>query len=125
MSSVSDESLTKGKQPDSGDDPRAALAAGMSAYMSREMVDRLLDECLSLEKRTWVSCPGCGKRNEVSIPDARATVDAVSSLLTQGYGRPSEQRTPPQIVVNRQVFLQPEDEEPELFEESTNTGQAA
>jgi len=88
-----------------GDDPREALAEGLSRYMTRPQVDALLNEALSLEKQVWFSCPNCKKSAKVSIPDAKATVGAVSELLTQGFGRPAGEKVSTEIVVNRSVAM--------------------
>jgi hypothetical protein len=93
------------KEGSKEDDPRQSLADGLSAFLTRSQIDALLNEALALKKESWINCPACKKRAKVEIPDAKAVVDSVSSLLVQGFGRPSEQRGDTTLVVNRKVEL--------------------
>ena len=85
------------------DDPRAAVRAGLTGYLTEVQVAQLLDQVLSLTKTTHVSCPSCKKRNEVTIPDARAVSSSLTELLVAGFGRPGEQRRDQEVVVRRTV----------------------
>lgn len=115
MSSRSEQKFDSPLAVEGEDDPRAALAAGLSEYLTRPQIDALLNEALALRKQvdTEFSCRSCGQkqRRKVEISDAKAVVSAVSDLLTQGYGRPDSRPGGQSVVVNRVVQLVSEQEE--------------
>ena len=90
-------------------DVRADLAEALRDRLSPDQLDRLINEVLSMEKNAWAefNCKDCGKRQRqlARIPDHKGVTQALTELLNQGFGRPTEQKTETEIVVNRQVFL--------------------
>ena len=94
------------------DDPRASLAEGLSSHLTRGQISALIDSVLALEKEAWLNCPACKKRSKVSIPDAKAAVDSLGTLLVQGFGRPGERKQDTKIVVNRRIEYICEDGHP-------------
>lgn len=83
-------------------DPRTAIAEMLSEYLTPEQCERLKDEILALHKRVHIKfeCPYCGrsKSDYVEIPDAKAVVDSLTTLITQGFGRPGEAKDEREMV---------------------------
>jgi hypothetical protein len=52
----------------------------------------LLDS-LNAERDAYVICPHCRKRHRVVVRDFNARVNAVKTLLEQGFGKPQSQRS--------------------------------
>lgn len=48
-------------------------------------------DALEAEKSTWVSCPHCRRKSEVSVPDWHARGKMIELMLTQGFGRPKQE----------------------------------
>ena len=84
--------------------PRDRVAQGLAGYRSPELLEKLLGEVMALEKVAWGSCK-CGKRVQISVPDARAVTSSLVDLLKEGYGTPNARDTDRSIVVNRTVIV--------------------
>jgi len=76
-------------------EPREQLAHALSEWLTPEQLSKLVDEVLSIEKRTSVEfvCKKCShlQRQYGSVADAKAVSQALTELLTQAYGRPGEE----------------------------------
>lgn len=69
---------------------RAQLAAdSLDEY---ETIREALLDSLKAEKDAYVSCPSCKKRHPVVVPDWNGRINAVTTLLEQGFGKPQENR---------------------------------
>ena len=90
-------------------DVRGDLAEALQGRLSPEQLNTLINEVLSIEKNAWAefNCKDCGKRQrqQARLSDARSVTQALTELLNQGFGRPTEQKTETEIIVNRKVFL--------------------
>ena len=90
-------------------DVRNDLAVALQDRLSPEQLNTFINEVLAIEKNAWAefNCKDCGKRQrqQARLSDARSVTQALTELLNQGFGRPTEQKTETEIVVNRQVFL--------------------
>jgi hypothetical protein len=73
-------------------DVRAQLAA--DSLVEYETIRAALLDALKAQRDSYVSCPNCNKRHVVTLPDWNSRVNAVKTLLEQGFGRPQEHRTP-------------------------------
>jgi hypothetical protein len=73
-------------------DVRAQLAA--DSLEEYETIRAALLDALKAERDSYVACPNCKKRHVVTLPDWNSRVNAVKTLLEQGFGRPQEHRTP-------------------------------
>ena len=102
---MSVEDVTPGEPEAALEGPRQSLAEGLTHYLTPAQITALLDEALALKKQARAWCPGCKKAVQVEIADAKAVVDSVSTLLTQGFGRPSGRQHEAEIIVNREVIL--------------------
>lgn len=75
-------------------DPRDELGKKLSSYMTPEQVAKLIDEILAIEKRASAefSCKKCGQRQMqwTRISDAKSVTLALTDLMNQAFGRPSE-----------------------------------
>ena len=73
----------------------AQLAASNLDALQRS----LLDAALSATTTRWatVTCGDCGARSrvELPVPDTRARLQAIETLLAQGLGRPGQADEPP------------------------------
>jgi hypothetical protein len=71
--------------------PALALAAAEEVETIRRV---LLEAATSTTRETWATCtcPECGKgfRQEISVPDHGARIQAVETLLREGLGRVGE-----------------------------------
>lgn len=68
--------------------PRVLLAEVLRSDATREKIERLVDEALSLNTLAWGFCPKCKQRVQVEIPDTKKRVDAVAALFAEAYGKP-------------------------------------
>lgn len=66
---------------------RAALRGGLLTSETAEAIVDLILEALRATKSVYASCPSCGKRHPVSLPDLGSRVNAASQLLEQLEGR--------------------------------------
>lgn len=75
-------------------EPRQAIAEALSSHLTPEQITLLIDEVLAINKRVSAefTCKECNKRQMqwTEVTDAKAVVSALTDLLAQGYGRPSE-----------------------------------
>lgn len=98
---------------DERDGTRAAIATALDGYLTPEQIKTLIDEVLEIRKKPWAefACKKCGarQRQQVEVPDARAVTSALTELLNQSFGRPTEVKTEQSIVVNREVFVVADD----------------
>ncbi len=47
-------------------------------------------DALGATKDFYATCPKCGKKHPVPIPDAGARARVIETILTQSYGRPGQ-----------------------------------
>jgi hypothetical protein len=63
--------------------------------MTPEQITKLIDEILAIEKRASAefACKKCGQRQMqwTKISDAKSVTLALTDLMNQAFGRPSEQ----------------------------------
>lgn len=71
-------------------DLRDDLREGLEGKLSPEVINKLLDEVLSIKKQARGWCPTCKKAVQVEISDPKAVVAATTELLNQTMGRPKE-----------------------------------
>ena len=88
-------------------DPRSAIANALSAFLTEEQTNRLVNEVLAIEKRASVevTCKHCGRHQKVwaDVPDARAVAGALTDLANQAFGRPSESEKGEQTIIFRRL----------------------
>jgi hypothetical protein len=87
-------------------EPRDELAKKLSSYMTPEQITKLIDEILAIEKRASAEfhCKKCGQRQMqwTKISDAKSVTLALTDLMNQAFGRPSEQNdTVEPVIFNR------------------------
>jgi hypothetical protein len=93
---------------------RKALKDGLLTPEVAEAARALLLEALNATKDMYVSCPGCGKRVPVQVPDLGTRVKAVQALLDQIEGKVAA--APPQKPrASGQKFEEMSDEELEAL----------
>lgn len=96
------------------DGTRAEIAKALEGRMAPEQMAVLIDEVLAIKKKAWseFNCKKCNARQKqlTEIPDASAVTLALTKLLDQAFGRPTETKTEQQIVVNREVFVVADDD---------------
>ena len=85
------------------DSARDAIGEALAGKLDEEQLRLLMDEVLKINKmgRGW--CGECKKQVMVEIPDARAVTSALTDLMTQSWGRPTEQKQDTEIIVNRTI----------------------
>lgn len=97
------------------DDVRGSIAEALEGRLTAEQIAFLIDEVLATTKQPWAefACKKCGarQRQQAVIPDAPAVTRALTELMNQSWGRPTDARHETEIVVNRQVFLVAEDDD--------------
>jgi hypothetical protein len=75
--------------------PALALTAAEEVETIRRV---LLEAATNTTRESWAtcSCPECGKsfRQEISVPDHRARIKAIETLLREGLGRVGEAEIP-------------------------------
>jgi hypothetical protein len=94
-------------------EPRDELAKKLSAYMTPEQIAKLIDEILAITKRVSAefNCKKCGQRQMrwTDVADAKAVASALSDLMNQAFGRPSETNdTVEPVVFKRLTRLEPQ-----------------
>jgi hypothetical protein len=71
-------------------DPRSAIAKALSAFLTEEQTNHLINEVLAIEKRVSVefACKSCGRRQAqwAMVPDAKAVAGAISDMANQAFG---------------------------------------
>jgi hypothetical protein len=91
-------------------EPRDELGKKLSSYMTPEQISKLIDEILAIEKRSSAefTCKHCGKRQMqwTKISDARSVATALSDLMNQAFGRPSEQNDTVEPVIFQRLTTQ-------------------
>lgn len=99
----------------SNEGTRGEIAKALDGKIDPAKIDFLIDEVLASTKKAWAefSCKKCNarQRQQAEIPDAKAVVSALTELMNQSWGRPTEQRTETEIVVERNVYLVKDDDE--------------
>ena len=91
------------------DSPREEIGKALEGKLTPEQLAYLLDEVLAIRKGARGWCPDCKKHVQVEIPDAKAVTSALGDLMTQSWGRPTEQKVDQSIVVNREVIVVADD----------------
>lgn len=75
-------------------DPREQIAQALAGFLTPEQTKMLVDEVLAVTKkgRAQFNCKKCGQLQIqfAEIPDARAVTSAITELMNQSYGRPTE-----------------------------------
>lgn len=97
-------------------DTRDEIGKALEGALAPDQLKMLLDDVLEIRKKVWgdFECKHCGQRQRqlTEIPDAKAVTDALAKLLDQSWGRPKEQSTERSLVVNREVILVRDDDDP-------------
>ena len=73
-------------------DVRAQLAA--DSLEEYETIRGALLDALKAERETYITCQKCNKRTPALMPDWNSRVNAVKTLLEQGFGRVQEHKAP-------------------------------
>lgn len=98
---------------ENADGTRSEIAKALDGKLTPDQIEFLIDEVLAIRKKAWAefSCKKCSaqQRQLTEIPDARAVTSALTELMNQSWGRPTEQKTEQSIVVNREVFVVADD----------------
>lgn len=102
--------MTELEPEQAGTSAREEIGRALDGKMTPAQVKILINEVLAIKKRMWgeVTCKACGQRQKapVDVPDAKAVASALTSLLDQAWGRPSEVKTQDAgLVVNRNVYV--------------------
>jgi hypothetical protein len=88
-------------------EPRDELARKLESYMTPEQISKLIDEILAITKRVSAefNCKKCGQRQMrwTDVPDAKAVASALSDLMNQAFGRPSETNDTVEPVVFKRL----------------------
>jgi DNA-directed RNA polymerase subunit RPC12/RpoP len=88
-------------------EPRDELGKKLSSYLTPEQISKLIDEVLAIEKRASAEfrCKKCGQRQMIwtKIPDAKSVATALSDLMNQAFGRPSEQNDTVEPVIFKRM----------------------
>lgn len=75
-------------------DPREAIANALQGFLTPEQTQKLVDDVLASTKRgrAFFNCKKCGAQQIqfAEIADAKAVTSAITDLMNQGYGRPTE-----------------------------------
>jgi hypothetical protein len=69
-------------------DARSRIEEVLDGLSDKATLDVRLKEALAVTKQARGWCPNCKKAVQVSIPDSKAVVTAMSELLVQAKGRP-------------------------------------
>lgn len=104
-------------------DVRDELAKSLEGKLTEVQINLLIDEVLAIKKEVWAdfTCKKCGnhQRHRATVPDPRAVTSALTDLMNQSWGRPSDSKVETEIIVNRNVYLVYDDEEPEEVDVET------
>jgi hypothetical protein len=91
-------------------DTRSQIGDALAGKLTPDQLDYLMNEVLAITKRPWgeFNCKNCGQRQkqQVDIPDAKAVTGALTDLLNQAWGRPSEDKVDAEgiVFVRKVVF---------------------
>jgi hypothetical protein len=72
-----------------------------------EALESFFRQALNADKSVHTSCPHCGKRFRVDVPDWAARDKIVNTMLTQGFGRPAAETDAGAVVLTviRRIVL--------------------
>jgi hypothetical protein len=84
-------------EPDSQERARPERSGGRpireriadAAEQNYQALEQFFRDALQADKSVHTSCPHCGKRFPVVVPDWAARDKVVNTMLTQGFGRPA------------------------------------
>jgi hypothetical protein len=82
---------------------RAEIARALEGFMRPEHLDKLVEEVLEIKKGARGWCPKCKGAVMVEISDAKGVTGALTDLLNQSFGRPTETKQETEIIVERTV----------------------
>ena len=89
------------------DSARDEIGRALEGKLTPEQLKFLMDEVLAIRKQAHgeFTCKACHQKQKhlVEIPDARAVTSALTDLMTQSWGRPTEQKQDTEIIVNRTI----------------------
>jgi hypothetical protein len=71
-------------------DARAAIERALDSRIDDELLNRLFENVLMIEKTARGFCATCGRTVQVTVPDSKAVVSALTDLLVQAKGRPGQ-----------------------------------
>ena len=71
---------------------------------TREKIQEMVDQALSLQTLTWAFCPNCKKKVQAEIPDLRGRVGVLVELLEQAEGKPAGDEAGVSVVVHRPAW---------------------
>ena len=91
-------------------DPRSEIASALKGKLTEEQVSTLIDSVLAIKKkvRHEFQCNKDCKRKQihyVEIDDTEKVVKALSDLLNQAWGRPTEVKEEAGVQVEYRVIL--------------------
>lgn len=68
---------------------------------TREKVQQLVDQALTINGLVNVYCPQCKKMLKAEMPNVKGRIDALVALLEQAEGKPGQEEAGVSIVVER------------------------
>ncbi len=71
-------------------DTRSQIGDALAGKLTEEQLRLLMDEVLAIKKGARGWCPTCNRAVQVEIPDAKGVTGALTDLLNQSHGRPTE-----------------------------------
>ena len=98
-------------EPQGSGDVRTDIAKGLEGALKPAQIEKLIDEILAIQKGARGWCPNCNRNVQVQIPDAKGVTSALTELMNQSWGRPTDSKVETEIIVNRQVILVADTEE--------------
>jgi hypothetical protein len=67
---------------------RPALAEAIREEITPEFLRELVAQVREMQKSTFVYCPDCERKVQVSVPDLPRVISALTELIEQAEGRP-------------------------------------
>lgn len=91
-------------------DPRSEIANALKGKLNEEQVSTLIDSVLAIKKKVrheFTCTKDCKRRqiHHVEIDDTEKVVKALSDLLNQAWGRPTEVKEEAGTVVEYKVII--------------------
>lgn len=71
---------------------RAMIAKAVATDSSFEQVEQLVADVFTTSKARKIACPECGVEFRAALPDVKAQVDTLISLLEQAEGKASSEQ---------------------------------
>lgn len=79
---------------------RATFREVVNEATTRERVEALIDQALSISGLVDGFCPDCRRKVRVEVPNVKARIDALVALLEQAEGKPGSEEAG--VVINVQ-----------------------